>query len=105
MREYFDDLNLWSGQDINATDPRARFTCIGTGRHANVTSLLMRDLQVDVVRDGTGDWTVSYAEPDHPERRWTGRSDTYTGAVLTMIARRCGLNGEIRGHLAEDEQP
>lgn len=108
MREYLDDLLLWSGQAPDAADPRARFTCISAGRRANVTSLLMRDLQVDVARDGTGDWIVSHSEPDRPERRWTGRSDTYTGAVLTMIARRCGLDGEIRGHLADDsdrEQP
>jgi hypothetical protein len=102
MTEYLDDLLLWSGASRTADDHRARFTSISAG--GNMTGLLMRNMQADVVRDGTGDWIVSYAEPDRPEQRWTGRSDTYTGAVLTMIARRCGLGGEIRGILSDSDE-
>ena len=101
-RLHLDDLMLWAGSHRNATDSRARFTSISAG--GNITSLLLRNIQADVIRDGTGDWAVTYTDPYTPERTWTARSDTHTGAVLTLLARMCGLNGEIRGFLPEDDR-
>lgn len=98
-RLLLDELNLWSGGGSGPDkDLRARFACVSGG---GVTNLLLRNIRSEIVRDGTGDWVLTYTDPYAPGRTWTARSDTCTGAVLTMIARMCGLNGEIRGHLPE----
>lgn len=100
-RTAIDELVTWGGVGSTAgpADDRARFTSISaTG---NSTHLTLRDIQADVIRDGTGDWRMSYT--DEAGRTWEARSDTYTGGVLTLLARMCGLDGEIRGHLADEE--
>lgn len=96
-----DELITWGGVGSSSgpADDRARFTTISaTG---NSTHLTLRDIQADVVRDGTGDWRMSYT--DEAGRTWEARSDTYAGGVLTLLARMCGLDGEIRGLLADEE--
>ena len=101
-RMYLDDLMLWSGQNRNADDNRVRFASITA--HGNTTNLMLRNIQADVIRDGTGDWAVSHT--DEAGHTWDARSDTHTGAMLTLLARMCGLAGEIRGFLpeADDER-
>lgn len=96
-----DELITWAGVGGTSSpaDDRARFTSISaTG---NSTHLTLRDIQADIVRDGTGDWRMSYT--DGAGRTWEARSDTHTGGVLTLLARMCGLDGEIRGHLPDEE--
>lgn len=97
-----EDFRLWTPGSTTASDNRARFTCISKG--GNYTGLLLRDIHMDVVRDGTGDWLATYNGPELGGGEFTARSDSYTGAVLTLIARMCGLDGEIRGYLAEGDQ-
>ena len=98
----FEDFLLWTPGSTIADDTRARFTCISKG--GNYIGLLLRDIHMNVARDGTGDWTATYAGTELGDRSFTARSDTHTGAILTLIARICGLDGEIRGHLHETEE-
>lgn len=97
-RLLLDEISLWSGSSPDK-DLRARFAVVTPG---GLSNLLLRNIETEIVRDGTGDWLVSYTDPYAPERTWTVRSDTITGGVLTMIARMCGLGGEIRGLLPEE---
>lgn len=101
-RLLLDELNLWSGSGPE-TDSRARFAYVSGG--GNVTSFLLRNIETRIDReDPNRDWVATYTDPYAPGRTWTTRSDTSTGAVLTMIARMCGLNGEIRGLLPEEDE-
>jgi hypothetical protein len=95
----FEDFLLWTPGSTAADDTRARFTCISKG--GSYIGLLLRDIHMDVVREGAGDWTATYNGPERGGRTFTARSDTHTGAILTLIARMSGLDGEIRGHLHE----
>lgn len=92
-----DDFLLWTPGSRTASGTRARFTSISSS--GSYDGLLLRDIHTDVVRDGSGDWLATYTEDG---RTYTARSDSHTGAILTLIARRCGLDGEIRGHVAAD---
>lgn len=98
-RAFLDDLMLWS-DPRSAPDDRARFHYLSNG---GSHSLLLRDIQRDIADDGTGDWIVTYTSPSRPELSYAARSDTSTGAVLTLFARMCGLDGEIRGILPDEE--
>lgn len=98
-RLLLDEINLWTGSSPDA-DTRARFAVVTPG---GVTNLLLRNIKSEIVRDGSGDWVVTYTDPYAPERTWTARSDSITGGVLTLLARMCGLDGEIRGHLPEPD--
>lgn len=98
----YEDFLLWTSGSRSADDTRARFTHISAG--GNSTSLLLRNIRMDIIRDGSSDWQASYTDPYQPERTWTARSDTSTGAVLTLLARMCGLSGEIRGQLPVAEE-
>jgi hypothetical protein len=95
-----EDFRLWL-PGYGATDTRARFNYVSEG--GNSINLLLRDIQLSIIRDGTGDWQATYTEPTQPELTWTARSDSSSGAVLTLIARRCGLGGEIRGDRPSEE--
>lgn len=97
-----DELGTWGITQPRGgpADGRARFTSISPGD--NSIHLALRDIQADVIRDGTGDWQVTYT--DEAGHTWQARSDTYVGGVLTVIARMCGLDGEIRGFLPSREE-
>jgi hypothetical protein len=97
-----DDFRLWL-PGFGATDTRAQFNYVSEG--GNSINLLLRDIQLSIIRDGTGDWQATYTEPTQPELTWTARSDSSSGAVLNLIARRCGLGGEIRGNWPGEEGP
>jgi hypothetical protein len=97
-----EDFRLWTPGSTTGDDTRARFTCVSKG--GNYVGLLLRDIRMDVVRDGTGDWLATYDGPELGGRVFTARSDSHTGAILTLIARMCGLDGEIRGHLGEPNE-
>jgi hypothetical protein len=96
-----EDFQLWTPGSNTANDNRARFNYISKG--GNYAGLLLRDIDLDIIRDGTGDWQATYTSPEG--RVWTARSDSSTGAVLNLLARRLGLGGEIRGDWPEDEEP
>lgn len=98
----YEDFLLWTPGSRSADDTRARFTYVSAG--GNSTGLLLRDIQMEILRDGTADWQASYTDPCQPERTWVARSDTSTGAVLTLLARMCGLGGEIRGQRPDNEE-
>lgn len=96
-----EDFLLWTPGSTTADDTRARFTLHHLG---NYHGLLLRDIQMEIIRDGTADWQASYTDPHQPERTWVARSDSSTGAVLTLLARMCGLGGEIRGQRPDNEE-
>lgn len=96
----YEDFLLWTSGSRSADDTRARFTHISAGGN----SLLLRNIRMDIIRDGSSDWQASYTDPYSAERTWTARSDSSTGAVLTLLARMCGLLGEIRGQLLDAEE-
>lgn len=96
-----EQILVWADRHA-APDDRARFACIKA--NGSTTNLMLRDIRADIDRDGNHDWTVEHTDP--AGHTWTARSDTYTGAVLNLLARMCGLDGEIRGFLpATDESP
>jgi hypothetical protein len=97
-----ENFRLWL-PGFGATDTRAQFNYVSEG--GNSINLLLRDIQLSIIRDGTGDWQATYTEPTQPELTWTARSDSSSGAVLNLIARRCGLGGEIRGYWPGEEGP
>ncbi len=100
MADPLEDFRLWL-PGYGTTDTRARFNYVSEG--GNSIHLLLRDIQLSIIRDGTGGWQATYTEPTQPEVTWTSRSDSSTGAVLNLIARRCGLAGEIRGSWPGEE--